>query len=295
MLFLLLVIIIGLSSYLVFIFYDLNQYAKRLSLISQEDTNQELRMGTRIPGLVKITILNNQVLQKQKQLRFQLHQEKKQLEQAIHNISHDLRTPLTVADGYTQILASDRSMDEEQKALLQKIATNLSSVEEHLEQLLDYQRLNENQVQLELAKVSVSRLVEQELLSFYQSFQAADWQLDVSIEKEVVMITDPQIMTRILQNLFGNMLKHGIGPGAIELRQTSAHINLVVKNAYQGVIQHPERLTERFYTEDLARQSKNSGLGLFIVHELVTRLGGKLSIHVSEQQFEIAIQFNKKR
>ncbi|MFV0558053.1 MAG: sensor histidine kinase [Enterococcus sp.] len=295
MLFLLLVIIIGLSSYLVFIFYDLNQYAKRLSLISQEDTNQELRMGTRIPGLVKITILNNQVLQKQKQLRFQLHQEKKQLEQAIHNISHDLRTPLTVADGYTQILASDRSMDEEQKALLQKIATNLSSVEEHLEQLLDYQRLNENQVQLELAKVSVSRLVEQELLSFYQSFQAADWQLDVSIEKEVVMITDPQIMTRILQNLFGNMLKHGIGPGAIELRQTSAHINLVVKNAYQGVIQHPERLTERFYTEDLARQSKNSGLGLFIVHELVTRLDGKLSIHVSEQQFEIAIQFNKKR
>lgn len=289
----LLVIIALLLLYLLALSHDLRHYHQQLTFILKEDTNSELRMKTRFPYLKRITLLNNQLIRKQKESRSTLLQETQNLEKAIHNISHDLRTPLTVANGYTQILLEKETAEADQE-ILTKIKSNLTVVDEHLEDLLNYQRLNEDQVTLQLEKVAVSRLLETELVNVYDSFKQQDFQLTPEITKDIQLISDANSLSRIIQNLLGNMLKHGTSPGSIQLTQDAEGVHLIAANHMQEPIQHPERLTERFYTEDLSRQSQNAGIGLYIVKELTQRLNGQVAITTQDELFEIRVTFPNK-
>ena len=74
---------------------------------------------------------------------FVVQQEKKTLDMAISNIAHDIRTPLTIASGYTQQLLKDDSQESQQ---LIKIADSLGMVSKRLEALMEYRRLMEGNI-----------------------------------------------------------------------------------------------------------------------------------------------------
>lgn len=280
--------------YLGFLLYDLRSYVKQLELITETETNRELQLQTRSPYLKQITLLNNEVLRQQKETRSELVGKTRHLEQALHNISHDLRTPLTVANGYTQFLLKSE-VSSSQQELLEKIGNNLESVENHLEQLLDYQRLNENQVVPVFEKVALSRLLEEQIVALYQSFMEAGIDLVIDVEQELDVITDKKLITRVIQNVLGNILKHGTTAAEISLHQKEDQVVLIAKNQLSAPINHPERLTERFYTEDLSRQSKNSGIGLFIIDELVKRVDGEMILTATEADFSLEIRVQKNK
>lgn len=292
MVLLLLLVIIVLLTYLLFLALDLRDYAKQLEFIYQEDTNQELRIQTRFRFLKKMTLINNQIIRKQKKSRAQLFQETQNLEQAIHNISHDLRTPLSVANGYTQILLA-KTENPEKKKTLATIKRNLDSVNVHLESLLNYQRLNEKQVSYNLEKVNLSRIVEEQLANLYESFQANNFTLTLKIQKNIFLITDQSAFSRIVQNILGNMLEHGTQAGIVELTESENKIVFRETNQLSEKIKYPERLTERFYTEDLSRHKQNAGIGLFIVEKSVQDLGGSMSITTDGKMYEITLIFSK--
>ncbi|WP_440897360.1 sensor histidine kinase [Amphibacillus sp. Q70] len=279
--------------YLAFLIYDLKSYVSQLQFIVENNTNQELHLHTRMPFLKKITLLNNQVLRNKKETRTKLVTETQHLEQAIHNISHDLRTPLTVATGYVQHLLTENLTLDIQKDILTKIHANLEVVDTRLEHLLDYQRINENQVELYLEKINLSRCLEENLLTFYHSFEEKAFQLDIDIEKNLYLTADNHALNRIFQNILGNMLTHGHTHGKLVLKQVDDAILFIARNNTKESIQHPERLTERFYMEDLARQSEHSGIGLFIVQELTNRLSGMLSITTQSNNYEVTITFSQ--
>ncbi|WP_265455933.1 sensor histidine kinase [Enterococcus sp. HY326] len=273
---------------------ELKKYHDQLAIITDNETNLELKTHSRLRSFQQIVLLNNQMIRNHKQARHQLVNETKQLEQAIHNISHDLRTPLTVAGGYVQLLEKDDQATEKQQELLRKISTNLGTVEQHLEQLLNYQRLIEDQIQPTFAEVNVSRLLQEELLNLYQSFVEADIEMAVDIQPELSLITDSKLLRRIFQNILGNILNHGTEAASLQLKESGNQLILIAENHLATPILHPEKLTERFYTEDLSRQSQNSGLGLFIVKELVIRLSGKMTIQAQAESFKVTIVFFKK-
>ena len=174
-----------LIGYGLFLLYDLKKYHQQLARISEIETNQEIHLQTRVPALKAIALLNNQILRKNKQQHYQMLQENQQLEQAIQNISHDLRTPLTVASGYTQLLQADTTLNNQQLQLLEKVSSNLEKVENHLEQLLTYQRLKDNQLALTLEEFDLSRLLEEELLQLYPSFEENHLSLTVAIQFQI--------------------------------------------------------------------------------------------------------------
>ena len=199
-------IVVLLLGYWFFLLYDLKKYHQQLTRISEIETNQEIHLQTRVPALKAIALLNNQILRKNKQQHYQMLQENQQLEQAIQNISHDLRTPLTVASGYTQLLQADTTLTPQQLQLLDKVSSNLEKVENHLEQLLTYQRLKDNQLALTLEEFDLSRLLEEELLQLYPSFEAQQLPLTVTIQPNIMIISDKKSWQRIFQNVLGNLL-----------------------------------------------------------------------------------------
>ena len=205
---------------------------------------------------------------------------------AISNIAHDIRTPLTIASGYTQQLIKGKERNEQ----LLKIATNLSVVSNRLEALMEYRRLMEGVVRPQFRQIDISKLIAKQMLPFYDAFQKQGIELQVNLQEGLVIKTDPEILERIVQNMLSNVLKHGKETAQLSLIRKDVAIHLSVKNIVCQPIQHLEKLTNRFYSENLSNTEESSGLGLYITQQLVDILGGDLTMKAKGNWFELLVR-----
>ena len=253
-------------------------------------TGSQVRLTLRdqAPSLVALTDEVERLFQEIDKMSFVTQQEKKTLDMAISNIAHDIRTPLTIASGYTQQLLKDADKDQMDQQL-QKIADNLGMVSRRLEALMEYRRLMEGAIRPSLQRVDLSQLVTQQLFSYYDAFQRAGIDLDVALSENLLLETDSDIFDRIIQNMLSNVLKHGRETASISLKKEGQKVIFQVKNKVQKAILHLDKLTNRFYSENLSSSEESSGLGLYITQQLVEILGGDLTIQAEGDWFELIV------
>jgi len=253
-------------------------------------TGSQVRLTLRdqAPSLVALTDEVEQLFQEIDKMSFVTQQEKKTLDMAISNIAHDIRTPLTIASGYTQQLLKDADK-EQMDQQLQKIADNLSMVSRRLEALMEYRRLMEGAIRPKLERVDLSQLVTQQLFAYYDAFQRAGIDLDVDLSENLFLETDSDIFDRIVQNMLSNVLKHGREAASISLKNEGQKVIFQIKNKVQKPILHLDKLTNRFYSENLSSSEESSGLGLYITQQLVEILGGDLTIQAEDDWFELIV------
>lgn len=253
-------------------------------------TGSQIRLTLRdqSPSLVALTDEVEQLFQEIDKMSFVTQQEKKTLDMAISNIAHDIRTPLTIASGYTQQLLKDADKDQMDQQL-QKIADNLGMVSRRLEALMEYRRLMEGAIRPKLQRVDLSQLVTQQLFAYYDAFQRAGIDLDVALSENLLLETDSDIFDRIIQNMLSNVLKHGRETASISLKKEGQKVIFQVKNKVQKPILHLDKLTNRFYSENLSSSEESSGLGLYITQQLVEILGGDLTIQAEEDWFKLIV------
>ena len=253
-------------------------------------TGSQVRLTLRdqSPSLVALTDEVEQFFQEIDKMSFVTQQEKKTLDMAISNIAHDIRTPLTIASGYTQQLLKDADK-EQMDQQLQKIADNLNMVSRRLEALMEYRRLMEGAIRPSLQRVDLSQLVTQQLFAYYDAFQRAGIDLDVDLSENLLLETDSDIFDRIIQNMLSNVLKHGRETASISLKKEGQKVIFQVKNKVQKPILHLDKLTNRFYSENLSSSEESSGLGLYITQQLVEILGGDLTIQAEGDWFELIV------
>ena len=253
-------------------------------------TGSQVRLTLRdqAPSLVALTDEVERLFQEIDKMSFVTQQEKKTLDMAISNIAHDIRTPLTIASGYTQQLLKDADK-EQMDQQLQKIADNLGMVSRRLEALMEYRRLMEGAIRPSLQRVDLSQLVTQQLFAYYDAFQRAGIDLDVDLSENLLLETDSDIFDRIVQNMLSNVLKHGREVASISLKKKGQKVIFQVKNKVQKPILHLDKLTNRFYSENLSSSEESSGLGLYITQQLVEILGGDLTIQAEGDWFELIV------
>lgn len=251
-------------------------------------TSSEIRLAPQNHSQTIVELANEveKLFQEVEQTRFIARQEKKTLDMAISNIAHDIRTPLTIASGYTQQLIKGKEENEQ----LLKIATNLSVVSNRLESLMEYRRLMEGAVRPQFRQIDISKLIAKQMLPFYDAFQKQGIELQVNLQEGLVIKSDPEILERIVQNMLSNVLKHGKENAQLSLIRKDAAILLSVKNIVRQPIQHLEKLTNRFYSENLSNTEESSGLGLYITQQLVDILGGDLTMKAKGNWFELLVR-----
>ncbi|AGU82281.1 MULTISPECIES: sensor histidine kinase [Streptococcus] len=251
-------------------------------------TSSEIRLAPQNHSQTIVELANEveKLFQEVEQTRFIARQEKKTLDMAISNIAHDIRTPLTIASGYTQQLIKGKEENEQ----LLKIATNLSVVSNRLEALMEYRRLMEGAVRPQFRQIDISKLIAKQMLPFYDAFQKQGIELQVNLQEGLVIKSDPEILERIVQNMLSNVLKHGKENAQLSLIRKDAAILLSVKNIVRQPIQHLEKLTNRFYSENLSNTEESSGLGLYITQQLVDILGGDLTMKAKGNWFELLVR-----
>ena len=181
-----------------------------------------------------------------------------------------------MARGYAQLL-KEGSADQEQ---LSKILNNLQSVDHYLHYLMDFNLIQEKSVSLDLTRVNLSDLVQQELFNAFDSLTARSVTVEPRIQTGVEITTDQTMVSRIIQNLIGNWLKYADASAWVDLHQgEDGRIHLDFGNKTKGEAVDVDRLMARFQTDDQSRTKISStGLGLSIVDSLVDSLGGSMSL-----------------
>ena len=235
--------------------------------------------------------LHNQIenlFQEVEQNQLIMKHEKRTLDMAISNIAHDIRTPLTIASGYTQQLIKHPDNSSE---TLNKIAHHQDLVSKRLEALLEYRHLMEGAVKPKLEELDLSTFITKKTLAYYDVFQSSHIVLDFNVEPGLKTTTDEDLLDRIIQNLLGNVLKHGKEKARLSLKKEENRLVLEIDNLVKKSIKNIDNLSNRFYSENMSDTEESSGLGLYITEELVHLLGADMNLVADGEWFSVFIYF----
>ena len=249
------------------------------------DTNTLVDISSRDPYMRKLASEINAQLRLLRKERHRYQQGDQELKEAVTNISHDLRTPLTAICGYLDLLDREDKSETVQRYLSQ-IKNRTEALKNLTEELFRYSVVSSSP-ELKLEKLEVVRALEESLLSFYGVMQEKGIQPQISLPDEpVYRELDKDALNRIFSNIISNALKYSDGDfsvtmgtdGCITFTNTAKELNALTVG----------RLFDRFYTVNAGRNS--TGLGLSIAKLLTERMGGDIEARYEAEQLHIAVK-----
>ena len=248
----------------------------------------ELTLNSRCKPLLALCRMLNHVLQARDRDYLQYDQAEKRLKQDITSLAHDIRTPLTGAFGYVQ-LAQECTDAEKRQHYLDAVERRLRELEDMLEELFLYTKVTGEDFRLSVESLQVLPLLGECLLGLYARFQEAGTAPEVRFDTESFRVmADQEALRRVFLNLITNALVHGAG--RLSIVQTGNRISFENPVSEES-LPNPERLFDRFYKSDPSRRKGSSGLGLFIVRELMRKMGGETGAQLEEGKLRITLYF----
>ncbi|KRK12582.1 two component sensor transduction histidine kinase [Lacticaseibacillus zeae DSM 20178 = KCTC 3804] len=280
------------TSLFLLVIIDLRRINHDLNYINHHETNAGVTSNTNLPLIRGLTAGINWNLNTMRKLQIEQIEQEKKIHQMLMDLTHDIKTPLTVATGYVQLL--DREPKADAKPSLTRIANNLRSVNYYLHYLMDFNLIQEKTRTLNRKPIDVSTLLKTELFDYYDQLTANGLQVKPEVADGLTLVTDETLLRRIIQNLIGNWLKYAKNQACLSLtRQDANHIVMTFANKTAEPVRHVERLADRFYTTDTARTTQSVGLGLSIVQSLTTTLSGKMVIDAHDHTFTVKLIFRE--
>lgn len=249
------------------------------------DTNTQIDLSIRDKDLCALADSINTSLDNLRTQQHQYEQGNRELRNAITNISHDLRTPLTAIFGYLELLEKEPLPETASQHL--KIIRERSEVLKNLtEELFRYSIQEADEKEPSLQAVNINEVLEESIAAFYTSLQAHKIIPEITMpEAPVIRMLDRSYLSRIFSNLLNNAIKYSDGDLSILLTENGT---ITIANSASS-LSHIEVgiLFDRFYTVETARNS--TGLGLPIVRILVERMNGTIQAAYENGKLVISI------
>ncbi|MBI5014555.1 MAG: PAS domain S-box protein [Deltaproteobacteria bacterium] len=201
----------------------------------------------------------------------------------VHMISHDVKAPLTVAQGYTQTLLAGRwgELTPPQADALTQIGDATRRIGRMMSQFLMAEGLDAADA-WDRKPGSVASLAEGVVQAFRGDAEAAGIELIAQIYLPIeVLVADREATHRILDNLVSNALKFTPRGGrvCVGVQPAARGVSLTVEDTGDGIpAAEMDRVFERFFRASTALNHRGSGLGLYIVRRLAERCGGQVSV-----------------
>ena len=207
----------------------------------------------------------------------------------ITNISHDLRTPLTIIIGYLDILVNRKFKDTSEAAEYVNGALRKCRRLQHLiDDLFTYTKLINGDFQTDLTKIDLVTFVEQ-----YVGEQDLPVALH-GVSGNVPIYCDPNLLYRVFDNLFDNIRKYGTPgrPVLLNLEVLDERASVILANETELQLEgKTDLLFERMYVGNEDRHAESSGLGLSIVAEILRLMNGRVYGRFSDKKLEIIMEF----
>lgn len=282
----LLLMIFALSAKIYFLYKAAQEITETFRDRLATDTNTLIDLSTRDPYMRKLASDINTQLRLLRKEHHRYQQGDLELKEAVMNISHDLRTPLTAINGYLDLLEREEKNENVQRYLSQ-IQNRSNVMKELTEELFRYSIVASSHA-LQLEKMDIVRALEESLLSFYALMQEKGIQPEILLPEEpVYRELDVGAVHRIFSNIISNALKYSDGDlsvvmnedGCITFTNTARKLDPVTVG----------RLFDRFYTVEANRNS--TGLGLSIAKVLMERMNGSIEAVYCHEKLQIKLLF----
>lgn len=247
--------------------------------------NRFLHLPLPNPALERLIGTINAGLEEIRRERREYARREREFQQQIENISHDLRTPLTVILGYLQLMkekdgrAGAVRQGEEQAALLAVIERNARTMERLTGQFYLYSQLNAQDYKLELQPLDAGRLLRETVAANYQALAQAKLEVVCDLPEHPVGVWgDAQALERIFTNLLQNAGRYAASELHIRIEEEPEAVRISFANDTAQLLEEDmPHLFERFYVQNSARGQGGSGLGLTVARGLAEAMGGGLT------------------
>lgn len=250
-----------------------------------EDTNTLIDISSSDKDMRELAAALNDQLVTLRHERRLCRQGDKELKDAVTNISHDLRTPLTAICGYLDLLEREE-MSVRVRQYLEQIENRTEVMKTLTEELFRYSVVAAAR-EFELERLCVNDVLEESLATFYGAVSQRGITPEITItEKRIERITDRSALTRVFGNIITNALKYSSGDLFVEMTEDCV---ITFANSSDNLERvSAERLFDRFYTVETG--SNSTGLGLSIAKLLVEQMNGSISAEIRDSKLFITVK-----
>ncbi len=262
---------------------ELKQVGEKLEKILRTDSDEKLTAFTDHKELMELAAQINGLLLDRQRMKAEYRRQKLASKKMLANISHDIKTPLTVILGYLEMMRLERK-EGASDATLEKVEAKAKQVSELISQFFTLAKLEAGDMKLEEERLEIGELCRENVLGFYDVLSQKDYEVELSIPDEKNFVRgDRNAVERILYNLLSNAIRYG-GDGkylGIDLKKEGGTARIDVIDKGQGIsAEASEHVFDRLYTgeDSRNREIKGNGLGLTIARNLARQMGGDITL-----------------
>lgn len=264
---------------------DLRYIHEKLDYILTQGSHERLLLFSSSSELQSVLIDLNRLLDVNHKGNIERVKVEKSMRNMLSNISHDLKTPLTVVLGYIETIQQDENMPaEERERILRTIHQKAKEVIHLMNTFFDLAKLESGDREITLSRVEAGEICRRNILSFYEILSAKGSEVEIEIPDEALyFMGNEEALDRILSNLVSNAISYGDAGGVIGLKLYSDEnkVYIDVWDQGKGISEvHQDKVFERLYTlEDSRNRSyQGSGLGLTITKRLTEQMNGSIAL-----------------
>lgn len=252
-----------------------------LENILDTDSDEKVMIFTDNLALMELAAQINRLLEDRQKVRVNYRRAQAASKKMLSNISHDIKTPMTVILGYLEII---RLSGDASPAMLAKVEQKAQRVMELINQFFTLAKLEAGDTKIELGRINVNEACRENILDFYELLTSRNFQVQIDIPREALYArASGDALQRIMFNLISNAIRYGSDGKylGIFLTADKAHVYIRVTDKGKGI---PEAFAanvfDRLFTMDDARSSQiqGNGLGLTIARSLARQMGGDITM-----------------
>ena len=295
-------IIVTLSLIIVLSFYlfhrrEVTRLSQKLQPLLHSSTQAELALDFPSSDITDLVNALNELLRVYHKQVYSLQKKDEAIKETITNLAHDLRTPVTAIQGYTQMLLQSPELSEEDLDAAAVINERLNVLNQLLNQLFEFARIEADEMEFSYTTFDLNAVLRSVAVSFFKSFEERKIIPALSIaEISFPFYGDEKAVTRIFENIISNALSHGKSDYHFSSYDDNENYHFSFQNFTDSINESDiDKIFNRFYTTDLSRSRKTTGLGLTIAKNLTVKMGGSISASLNNNVFEIVVCFPKQK
>lgn len=295
-------IIVTLSLIIVLSFYllhrrEVTRLSQKLQTLLHSFIHAELTLDFPSSDITDLVNALNELLRVYHKQVYSLQKKDEAIKETITNLAHDLRTPVTAIQGYTQMLLQSPELSEEDLDAAAVINERLNVLNQLLNQLFEFARIEADEMEFSYTTFDLNAVLRSVAVSFFKSFEERKIIPALSIaEISFPFYGDEKAVTRIFENIISNALSHGKSDYHFLSYDDNENYHFSFQNFTDSINESDiDKIFNRFYTTDLSRSRKTTGLGLTIAKNLTVKMGGSISASLNNNVFEIVVCFPKQK
>lgn len=258
---------------------QLKEISQKLEKMQDTDSDENIMMFTDEQALMELLVQINRLLENQRKMKVDYRRSQISAKKMLSNISHDIKTPMTVILGYLEIMRINGDKEDE---MLLKVEQKAKRVMELINQFFTLAKLEAGDMELEISRINICEVCRENILDFYELLKQKEFQVEVKIPEEAVFIMgNKEALHRILYNLISNVIRYGLDGRylGLVLRSVKNDVYIDVIDKGKGIEKEfAGNVFERLFTMEDSRNRRiqGNGLGLTIAQTLAQQLGGEI-------------------